>query len=119
MVRSTNAVYSNRKRKRLLKQAKGFVGDRKNHRRQSSNAVLQAMAFNYRGRKQRKRDFRSLWINRIAVGAKISGLSYSKMVFGLKKAGCQINRKILSEMAIHDPAGFAVVATAAKHALNI
>jgi len=117
MVRATNAVYSNRKRKRLLKQAKGFVGDRKNHRRQSSNAVLQAMAYNYRGRKQRKRDFRSLWINRLGVGANLHGISYSKFIFGLKKAECLINRKMLTEMAINDPAGFAAVAGRVKEAL--
>ena len=117
MVRATNAVYSNRKRKRLLKQAKGFVGDRKNHRRLTSNSVLQAMAFNYVGRKQRKRDFRSLWISRLSVGAKINGISYSKLIAGLKKAGSTLNRKVLSEMAIHDPVGFAAVATQAKQAL--
>jgi large subunit ribosomal protein L20 len=117
MVRATNAVYSNRKRKRLFKLAKGFVGDRKNHRRLTSNSVLQAMAFNYRGRKQRKRDFRSLWINRLGVGAKLNGLSYSKFISGLKKANCALDRKVLSEMAIHDPAGFAAVATKAKQAL--
>jgi large subunit ribosomal protein L20 len=117
MPRSTNAVYSNRKRKRLLKQAKGFVGDRKNHRRLTSNSVLQAMAFNYRSRKQRKRDFRSLWINRLGVGAKIHGLSYSKLIHGLQKIGCALNRKVLSEMAIEDPTGFAAVAGKAKEAL--
>lgn len=117
MVRATNAVYSNRKRKRLMKQAKGFVGDRKNHRRLTSNSVLQAMAFNYRGRKQRKRDFRSLWINRLSVGAKLNGLSYSKLIHGLKLANCTLDRKILSEMAIRDPEGFATVAGKAKQAL--
>jgi large subunit ribosomal protein L20 len=117
MVRATNAVYSNRKRKRLMKQAKGFVGDRKNHRRLTSNSVLQAMAFNYRGRKQRKRDFRSLWINRLGVGAKLHGLSYSKLISGLKKANCLLDRKVLSEMAILDPVGFAAVAAQAKQAL--
>ena len=117
MVRVTNAVYSNRKRKRLMKQAKGFVGDRKNHRRLTSNCVLQAMAFNYEGRKQRKRDFRSLWINRLAVGAKANGISYSKLVNGLKLAGSLLNRKMLSEMAIADPQGFAAVASKAKASL--
>lgn len=117
MVRITNAVASHRKKKRLLKQAKGFVGDRKNHRRLTSNSVLQAMAFNYRSRKQRKRDFRSLWINRLSVGAKIHGLSYSKLICGLARAGCQLNRKVLSEMAIADPLGFAAVAQTAKQAL--
>ena len=117
MVRSTNAVYSNKKRKRLFKQAKGFVGDRKNHRRQTSNAVLQAMAFNYVGRKQRKRDFRSLWINRLGVGANLHGLSYSKFISGLKKSGCMLNRKMLTELAIQDPEGFAKVAEHVKKAL--
>ena len=117
MVRATNAVYSNHKRKRLLKQAKGFVGDRKNHRRLTSNCVLQAMAFNYRGRKQCKRDFRSLWINRLCVSAKMHGLSYSRLINGLKKANCGLDRKVLSEMAIKDPAGFAAVALKAKQAL--
>lgn len=117
MTRATNAVYSNRKRKRLMKQAKGFVGDRKNHRRLTSNSVLQAMAFNYKSRKQRKRDFRSLWITRLAVGAKINGLSYSKLINGLSKAKCTLNRKMLSELMIHDPLGFAAVAAKAKEAL--
>lgn len=117
MVRVTNAVYSNRKRKRLMKQAKGFVGDRKNHRRLTSNCVLQAMAFNFRGRKQRKRDFRSLWINRLSVGAKLNGLSYSRLINGLSLAKCALDRKMLSEMAIHDAEGFAAVAGLAKQAL--
>lgn len=117
MVRATNAVYSRRKRKRLMKQAKGFVGDRKNHRRLTSNSVLQAMAYNYRGRKQCKRDFRSLWINRLSVGANIQGVSYSKFMYGLKKAGSLLNRKMLTEMAIDDPVGFAAVGHAVKQAL--
>jgi large subunit ribosomal protein L20 len=117
MVRVTNAVANNRARKRLLKRAKGFVGDRKNHLRLSADAVMSALAFNYRHRKQRKRDFRKLWIIRIGVAAKINGLSYSKMIDGLKRAGCHLNRKMLSEMAIRDPNSFAVVAGAAKQAL--
>ncbi len=117
MVRVTNAVARNRSRKRLMKRAKGFVGDRKNHKRLTKDAVLSALAFNYRHRKQRKRDFRSLWIMRIGVGAKINGMSYSKLVNGLQKAGCEINRKMLSEMAIRDPNSFAAVVGAAKHAL--
>ena len=73
--------------------------------------------YNYEGRKQCKRDFRSLWINRLGVGAKLNGLSYSKLIDGLKKAGCGLDRKVLSEMAIKDPVGFAAVATKAKQAL--
>jgi|SRR5580700_2782107 large subunit ribosomal protein L20 len=119
MVRVTNAVASNRKRKRLLKQAKGFVGDRKNHRRLSSNAVMSALAFNYRHRKQKKRDFKRLWVIRMGVGAKINGMSYSKLIAGLKKAGCGLNRKVLSDMALRDPSSFAVVANVAKQALMV
>ena len=117
MVRVTNAVAVNRSRKRLFKRAKGFVGDRKNHLRLTKDAVMSALAFNYRHRKQKKRDFRRLWIIRIGVGAKINGLSYSRLVDGLKKAGCLINRKLLSDMAIRDPNGFAAVAGTAKQAL--
>ncbi len=117
MVRVTNAVAAHRKRKRLLKLAKGFVGDRKNHLRLSSDAVMSAMSFNYRHRKERKRNFRKLWIIRIAVAAKINGLSYSKFINGLKKANFALNRKMLSDMAIRDPLSFAAVAGAVKQAL--
>jgi large subunit ribosomal protein L20 len=117
MVRVTNAVAAHRKRKRLLKKAKGFVGDRKNHLRLSKDAVMSAMAFNYRHRKLKKRDFRKLWIIRLGVAAKINGISYSKFISGLKKAGCALNRKMLAEMAIRDPESFAAVAGAAKQAL--
>lgn len=119
MVRVTNAVAANRKRKRLLKKAKGFVGDRKNHIRLSADAVMSAMAFNYRHRKQKKRDFRRLWTIRIGVAAKINGLSYSKFINGLKKAGCPLNRKALSDMAIRDPNSFTALANAAKQALVV
>ena len=117
MVRVTNAVASHRRKKRLLKQAKGFVGDRKNHLRLTSDAVLRAMAYNYRHRKERKRDFRSLWIMRIGAAAKINGISYSKFICGLKKAKCELDRKVLAEMAIRDPNSFAAVAGRAKQAL--
>jgi large subunit ribosomal protein L20 len=116
MVRVTNAVASHRRKKRLLKQAKGFVGDRKNHLRLTSDAVLRAMAYNYRHRKERKRDFRSLWIVRIGAAAKINGISYSKFICGLKKAKCELDRKVLAEMAIRDPSSFAAVANHAKEA---
>lgn len=118
MVRVTNAVAANRKRKRLLKLAKGFVGDRKNHIRLSADAVMSALAFNYRHRKQKKRDFKRLWIIRIGVASKINGLSYSKLISGLKKVGCGLNRKMLSDIAIRDPSTFAVVAGSAKGSLS-
>jgi large subunit ribosomal protein L20 len=117
MVRVTNAVAAHRRKKRLLKQAKGFVGDRKNHLRLTTCAVMSAMAYNYDHRKRKKRDFRRLWTIRLGVAAKINGISYSKLIHGLKKAGCLLNRKMLSDMAIRDPQGFAFVAGAAKQAL--
>jgi large subunit ribosomal protein L20 len=110
-------VATHRRKKRLLKQAKGFVGDRKNHLRLTSDAVMSAMAFNYRHRKVKKRDFRRLWTIRLGVAAKINGISYSKLINGLKKAGCMLNRKMLSDMAIRDPNSFAAVVGAAKQAL--
>ena len=117
MVRATNAAASRRRKKRLMKRAKGFYGDRKNHLRQTSSAVMKAMAFNYRDRKHNKRNFRRLWITRIGVAAKMNGLSYSRMIDGLHKAGCTLDRKMLALMAIEDPAGFAAVAETAKAAL--
>lgn len=117
MVRVTNAVASRRRRKRLLKRAKGFFGDRKNHFRQAKDAVMKAMAFATEHRKHTKRNFRRLWITRIGVAAKINGMSYSKMINGLLKAKCTLNRKVLAEMAIRDPASFTAVADLAKQGL--
>lgn len=77
---------------------------------------MRAMAFNYRHRKHNKRNFRRLWITRIAIASKINGISYSKMMHGLKKAGCELNRKMLAELAVRDPQGFEVIAGAAKSA---
>lgn len=114
MVRVNKAVASRRRRKRILRAAKGFVGDRKNHIRQSKNLVMRAMAFNTRHRKHNKRNFRRLWITRIGIGAKIEGISYSEMVHGLKMAGCDINRKMLADLVVRDPEGFAAIAEVAK-----
>lgn len=117
MVRVTNSVASHRRKKRLFKRAKGFVGDRKNHLRLTSDCVVRAMSNNYNHRKLKKREFRSLWIVRIGAAAKIHGMSYSKFIFGLKKARCELDRKILADMAIRDPNSFAAVAACAKEAL--
>lgn len=118
MVRVTNAVASHRRKKRLLKRAKGFWGDRKNHLRVTKDAVMKALAFNYHHRKRRKRDFRRLWIVRIGVAARMNGLSYSRLIDGLHKAGCAINRKMLSELALREPKAFEHVASLAKLALS-
>ncbi|MDE3055502.1 MAG: 50S ribosomal protein L20 [Verrucomicrobiota bacterium] len=117
MVRATNAVAAHKRRKRLLKNCKGYYGDRKNHIKLSRDAEMSAMANNYRHRKLRKRDFRSLWISRIGVAAKLHGISYSKLMQGLKKSGCVLNRKWLSQLAISDPAGFGAVVASAQAAL--
>ena len=117
MVRITNSVAARRRTKKLLKRCKGFYGDRKNHIKLSKDALMSALAFNYTHRKLRKRDFRSLWITRIGVGAKINGLSYSKLINGLKKMGCEINRKWLADLAIRDATTFGAIAGAAKQKL--
>jgi large subunit ribosomal protein L20 len=114
MVRVTCSVASRKRRKKLLKQAKGFVGDRKNHLRLTKDAVLKALAFNYQHRKQNKRNFRQLWIIRINVAAKINGMSYSKFMDGLKRSGCKLNRKMLAYLAIKDPATFNKIADSVK-----
>ena len=117
MVRVTNAVASRARTKKLLKRCRGFYGDRKNHLKLSQDALMTALANNYKHRKLRKRDFRSLWITRIGAAAKINGLSYSKLIDGLKKVGCSINRKILSELAIRSPNAFTAIAGSAKKGL--
>lgn len=117
MVRSTNAVASRRRRKKLLKQVKGYWGDRKNHFRNAKDANMKALANNFAHRKKKKNDFRRLWIQRINVAARINGLSYSRMIDGLAKAGVAINRKMLADLAVRDPQGFAAVADSAKKAL--
>jgi large subunit ribosomal protein L20 len=117
MVRVTNAVASHRRKKRMYKRAKGFVGDRKNHLRLTSESVMRALAYNYRHRKIKKREFRRLWIQRIGAAAKINGISYSKFINGLLKARCELNRKMLADMAVRDPNGFASVVALAKEAL--
>ena len=117
MVRITNAVASRRRRKRLLKKAKGFFGDRKNHYRQAKDAVRKAIAYSTEHRKHKKRNFRRLWIIRVGVAAKINGLSYSKLIHGMSKAKIALNRKVLADMAVRDPASFKAVADHAKKAL--
>lgn len=117
MVRITNSVASRRRTKRLLKKCKGFYGDRKNHLKLSKDALMSALNFNYRHRKLRKRDFRSLWITRIGVAAKMNGLSYSRMINGLSKVGCTLNRKVLADLAISDPSAFTAIAGSAKQGL--
>lgn len=117
MVRVTNSVASHRRKKRMFKRAKGFVGDRKNHLRLTSDCVIRALSYNYDHRKLRKREFRRLWITRISAAAKINGISYSQLIHGLIEARCEIDRKMLADMALNDPTSFTAVVSQAKAAL--
>ncbi len=118
MARIKGGLNAKKKHRRILKLAKGYMGARsKQYRIAKQSVKKRALAESYKGRKQRKRDFRKLWIVRINAAARINGLSYSNLMHGLKVAGIDLNRKVLSEMAVNDAAGFAKVAEAAKAAL--
>lgn len=116
-MRVKRGVVSRRRHKRIMKQAKGFRGRRKNCFKLAKDAVERSMQFAYRDRKVKKRDFRRLWIVRINAAARQSGMSYSCFMSGLKKANIALNRKILADMAVRDPQAFAQVAERAKAAL--
>ncbi len=109
--RGVNAV---KKRRKILKLAKGYFGTRSTNYRVAREAVMKAQMYAYIGRKQRKRDMRSLWIARINAAARLNGLSYSKFMFGLKKANITLNRKVLAELAVSDAAAFTALAEKAK-----
>ena len=117
MARIKGGVGAKKRHNRTLKLAKGYRGARSKQYRVAKQSVMRALASSYAGRKQRKREMRSLWIARINAAARMNGLSYSKLMHGLKLAGIDLNRKMLSEMAISDPEGFAKVAEAAKSKL--
>ena len=118
MARVKGGMNARKKHNRVLKLAKGYRGARSKQYRIAKQSVMRALTSAYAGRKERKRQFRQLWIARINAAARINGLSYSKFMFGLKKAGIDLNRKVLADMAITDAEGFAKVAEAAKAALN-
>ena len=114
MPRSVNAVASRARRKKILKQAKGFFGRRKNVWTVAKNAVEKAMQYAYRGRKEKKRSFRSLWITRINAGAREYGLSYSQFMGALKKNNIELNRKVLADLAMNHPEAFKAVVDQVK-----
>ena len=118
MARIKGGMNARKKHNRVLKLAKGYRGARSKQYRIAKQSVMRALTSAYAGRKERKRQFRQLWIARINAAARINGLSYSKFMFGLKQAGIDLNRKVLADMAITDAEGFAKVAEAAKNALN-
>ncbi|RKD32529.1 50S ribosomal protein L20 [Thermohalobacter berrensis] len=118
MPRVKKALNARKKHKKVLKLAKGYFGAKSKLFRPANEAVMRALRYAYVGRKLRKRDFRKLWIARINAASRMHGLSYSRFINGLKKANIEINRKMLSEMAIHDPEGFKKLVEIAKENLN-
>ena len=118
MARIKRAVNAQKKKRKIMKLAKGYFGAKSKQYRSASQQVMRSMAYAYVGRKLKKREYRKLWIARINAGARMNGLSYSKLINGLKVAGVDINRKVLAELAISDAAAFAALAETAKNALN-
>jgi large subunit ribosomal protein L20 len=118
MARVKRAVNALKKRRKVFRLAKGYFGARSKQYRAASEQVRRSLRYAYIGRKLKKRDFRRLWIARINAGARVNGLSYSRMINGLKKSGVVVNRKILSDLAINDAAGFAKLCETAKAALG-
>ncbi len=118
MARVKGGLNAKKKHNRVLKLAKGYRGARSKQYRVAKQSVMRALTSSYAGRKERKRQFRQLWIARINAAARINGLSYSKFMYGLKQAGVEMNRKILSDMAINDAEGFAKLAELAKAKLS-
>ena len=114
MPRATNSVARNRRKKKVLKEARGQFGARSKLYRTAKNSVERGWAYAYRDRRLRKRDFRRLWIARINAAARQNGLSYSRFVSGLKKADIELNRKMLADLAVRDPGAFSELAEVAK-----
>ena len=117
MARVKRGVNAKKRHKNILKQAKGYFGAKSKLFRTANQAVMKSLNYSYIGRKQRKRDMRKLWITRISAAAKMNGMNYSTFMNGVNKAGINLNRKMLSEIAISDPAGFTAIAEKAKAAL--
>ncbi len=117
MPRATNAPASRKRRKRRLDLAKGFYGGRSKRFRQATEAVDRAMSMHFIDRKRVKREFRGLWIARLSAACSLNDISYNRLIEGLSKAGIALNRKMLSEIAIHDAAGFSSIVAAAKSKL--
>ena len=117
MARVKGAMMTRKRRNKTLKLAKGYFGAKSKHFKMAKQAVMKSGQYAYIGRKQKKRDFRKLWITRISAAAKMNGMNYSTFMNGVNKAGIYLNRKMLSEIAISDPAGFTAIAEKAKAAL--
>jgi large subunit ribosomal protein L20 len=117
MARVKGAMMTRKRRNKVLKAAKGYYGSKSKHFKMAKQAVMKSGNYAYIGRKQKKRDFRALWITRISAGCKANDMNYSRFMCGLKKAGIDLNRKMLSEIAIYDKEGFAALCEKAKAAL--
>lgn len=118
MARVKGGLNAKKRHNRVLKLAKGYRGARSKQYRIAKQSVMRALTSSYAGRKQKKRQFRQLWIARINAAARMNGLSYSRFMYGLKTAGVEMNRKILADMAVNDAASFNALAETAKNALN-
>ncbi len=116
MPRSVNHVASRARRKKIMKQTKGYFGARKNVWTVAKNAWEKGLTYAYRDRKDKKRSFRSLWIQRINAAARLEGMSYSRLMGGLRKAGIEINRKVLADLAVNHPEAFKAIVEKAKAA---
>ena len=116
MARVKGAMMTRKRRNKILKMAKGYWGAKSKHFKMANQAVMKSGSYAYTGRKLKKRDFRQLWITRISAACKANGMNYSSFMHGLKVAGIQINRKMLSEMAIYDAPAFAALCDIAKKA---
>ena len=116
MARVKGAMMARKRRNKILKLAKGYWGSKSKHYKMANQAVMKSLSYAYTGRRLKKRDFRSLWITRISAACKMNGMNYSTFMHGLKVAGIEINRKMLSELAISDPAAFTKLVEIAKKA---
>src|ERR671932_2634197 len=118
MARTARSVHARKKRKKVLEQAKGYRGTKKSSYKRAKEQVWKGGVYAYAGRKQRKRDFRALWIQRINAGVREHGLSYSRFVHGLRLAEIDLDRKVLADIAVSDPEAFAAIVTQARNALD-
>ena len=117
MARVKRGVVAKARHKNILRQAKGYYGARSRTFKVAKQAVIKAGQYAYRDRRQRKRHFRALWITRVNAAARLHGLSYSRLINGLKRADIQVDRKVLADIAVHDPEAFGAIAEAAREAL--
>ncbi len=118
MARVKGAMMTRKRRNKILKMAKGYWGSKSTHYKMANQAVMKSLTYAYVGRKLKKRDYRKLWITRISAACKANGMNYSRFMYGLKLAGIEMNRKMLSETAIHDPAAFTTLCDKAKKSIS-